>query len=133
MGCNWAFKSPSYFLPVPKRGEALPEVKQAVKELVLSHIDNPEDCVWSRMLAPKDLQHLFHFPEGNLDHTMLIGGQPFANRQFSADSENSFYAFGRQPHTYYCGAGAYPCGSIAGTPGYMCAQQLIRQAEPREN
>ena len=116
-----------------KRGEALPEVKQAVKELVLSHIDNPEDCVWSRMLAPKDLQHLFHFPEGNLDHTMLIGGQTFANRQFSADPENNFYAFGRQPHTYYCGAGAYPCGSIAGTPGYMCAQQLIRQAEPREN
>jgi len=24
------------------------------------------------------------------------------------------------------GAGAYPCGSIAGTPGYMCARQLMR-------
>jgi len=22
--------------------------------------------------------------------------------------------------------GAYPCGSIAGTPGYMCARQLMR-------
>jgi hypothetical protein len=29
-----------------------------------------------------------------------------------------------------CGAGAYPCGSIAGTPGYMCAEQISRMSQP---
>jgi phytoene dehydrogenase-like protein len=109
-----------------RRGEALPEVEAAVKAQVLARVANPEACVWSRLLSPKDLQHLFHFPGGNLDHTMLVGGQTFFDRQFSADPETRFYAFGRWPNVSYCGAGAYPCGSIAGTPGYMCAQQLIR-------
>jgi phytoene dehydrogenase-like protein len=109
------------------RGDALPGVEAAVKAQVLAHVANPQDCVWSRLLAPRDLQHLFLFPGGNLDHTMLVGGQTFADRQFSADAETRFYAFGRLPNVSYCGAGSYPCGSIAGTPGYMCAQQLIRQ------
>jgi phytoene dehydrogenase-like protein len=107
-------------------GDALPEVQAAVKSQVLARIANPQACVWSRLLAPKDLQHLFLFPGGNLDHTMLVGGQTFFDRQFSADPATRFYAFGDAPNVSYCGAGAYPCGSIAGTPGYMCAQQLIR-------
>ena len=110
-----------------QQGEALPEVEAAVKAQVFAHIANPEDCVWSRMLAPKDLQRLFLFPGGNLDHTMLVGGQTFFERQFAADPERHFYQFGRWPNLAYCGAGAYPCGSIAGTPGYMCAQQLVRE------
>jgi len=110
------------------RGDALPQVEAAVKALVLDHIENPEDCVWSRLLAPRDLQHLFLFPGGNLDHTMLVGGQTFFDRQFSADPRSEFYRFGRKPNVWYCGAGAYPCGSIAGTPGYMCARQLVRAA-----
>lgn len=110
------------------RGKSLPGVESAVRAQVLEHVANPQDCVWSRLLSPKDLQHLFLFPGGNLDHTMLVGGQTFADRQFSADSETRFYAFGRLPNVSYCGAGSYPCGSIAGTPGYMCARQLIRQA-----
>ncbi len=108
-------------------GEALPEVEAAVKAQVFTHVANPEDCVWSRMLAPKDLQQLFLFPGGNLDHTMLVGGQTFFDRQFAADPERHFYQFGRWANLAYCGAGAYPCGSIAGTPGYMCAQQLVRE------
>ena len=58
---------------------------------------------------------------------MLVGGQTFFERQFAADPASHFYRFGRWPNLTYCGAGAYPCGSIAGTPGYMCAQQLIRE------
>jgi phytoene dehydrogenase-like protein len=111
-----------------QRGDALPEVEAAVKQQVLAHVANPEACVWSRLLSPKDLQHLFLFPGGNLDHTMLVGGQTFFDRQFSADPATRFYAFGGLPNVSYCGAGAYPCGSIAGTPGYMCAQQMARQA-----
>ncbi len=110
-----------------QQGEALPEVVEAVKAQLFRHLKNPEDLVWSRLLTPRDLQRLFLFPEGNIDHTELVGGQTFADRQFSADPTRHFYQFGPWPGLSYCGAGAYPCGSIAGTPGYMCAQQLIRQ------
>ena len=113
-------------------GEALPDVAAAVREQVLTHIGNPEDCVWSKLLTPKDLQQLFLFPGGNIDHTMLVGGQTFADRQFAADPTRHFFQLGRWANLAYCGAGAYPCGSIAGTPGYMCAHQLARQlAEAR--
>ena len=110
-----------------QRGEAMPEVEAAVKAKLFAYIANPEDCVWSRLLLPRDLQQLFHFPGGNLDHTMLVGGQTFFERQYSTDPEQHFYQFGKWDNLAYCGAGAYPCGSIAGTPGYMCAQQLLRQ------
>lgn len=53
-----------------QRGEVLPEVETAVKAQLFPYIANPQDCVWSRLLAPKDLQQLFLFPGGNLDHTM---------------------------------------------------------------
>ena len=113
-------------LALGHEGEVLPEVEAAVKAQVFAHIANPEDCVWSRMLTPRDMQQLFLFPGGNIDHTMLVGGQTFFERQFAADPEQRFYQFGRWANLSYCGAGAYPCGSIAGTPGYMCAQELIR-------
>jgi phytoene dehydrogenase-like protein len=109
-----------------RRGEDLANVESSVKALVLSHVDNPQDCVWSRLLAPRDLQQLFLFPGGNLDHTMLVGGQTFFDRQYSADPQHHFYRFGNLPNVSYCGAGAYPCGSIAGTPGFMCATQVVR-------
>ena len=113
-------------LALGQRGEALAAVESAVKSQLFAHIANPEDCVWSRMLAPKDLQELFLFPGGNLDHTELAPGQTFCDRQFAADPRNSFYQFGRWENVAYCGAGSYPCGSIAGTPGYMCARQLMK-------
>jgi phytoene dehydrogenase-like protein len=114
-------------LALDQKGEALPEVVEAVKVQLFRHLKNPQDCVWSRMLTPKDLQQLFLFPGGNIDHTMLVGGQTFADRQFAQDPAGHFYRFGAWSNLAYCGAGAYPCGSIAGTPGYMCAQQLIRE------
>ena len=112
-------------LALGRRGEALEDVKARVTAQVLAHIGNPDDCVSSRLLAPTDLQELFLFPGGNLDHTELARGQTFFDRQFAADPGRRFYQFGPWPNLAYCGAGAYPCGSIAGTPGYMCARQLI--------
>jgi phytoene dehydrogenase-like protein len=112
-------------LALNREGAVLPEVAEAVKEQLFRHLANPEDCVWSRLLTPRDLQELFLFPGGNLDHTMLVGGQTFFDRQFAADPARDFYRFGAWPNVAYCGAGAYPCGSIAGTPGYMCARQLL--------
>ncbi len=113
-------------LALNRQGEALTEVADAVKAQVFAHIANPEDCVWSRLLTPRDLQRLFLFPGGNLDHAMLVGGQTFFERQYGSDPVTQFYRFGRWPNLAYCGAGAYPCGSVAGTPGYMCAQELLR-------
>jgi phytoene dehydrogenase-like protein len=108
-------------------GAALPEIEEEAKRKVLAFVNNPEDCIWSRMLTPKDLQELFLFPGGNLDHTMLTGGQTFFDRNYSSDAENNFYRFGGLENVYLCGSGVYPCGSVTGTPGYMCSQQLMRQ------
>jgi phytoene dehydrogenase-like protein len=108
-----------------KQGNELPEVERYVKETMLAKIANPEDLAWSMMLTPADLKERFLFPEGNVDHTMLTGEQSFSNRHFSPNPEESFYQFGANENVYYCGAGGYPCGSIAGTTGYMCAQQIL--------
>ena len=107
-------------------GDSLAHVELEARQKVLSYIDNPEDCVWTRLLTPKDLQELFHFPGGNLDHTMLTGGQTFFDRNYSDDAESNFYRFGELDDVYMCGSGTYPCGSVAGTPGYMCSQQVLR-------
>ena len=39
---------------------------------------------------------------------------------------HSFYKYYDFDNVYYCGARSFPCGSVAGTPGYMCAKQLIK-------
>jgi phytoene dehydrogenase-like protein len=114
-------------LGLGRAGDELDDVKTRVTDQVLAHVANPEDCAWSRLLTPKDLQELFLFPGGNLDHTELTGGQQFADRQFAADPAQEFYRFGGWSNLTYCGAGSYPCGSIAGTPGYMAATQLNRR------
>ena len=57
---------------------------------------------------------------------MLVGGQTFHERGYAADPACGFYRFGGFDNIHVCGAATYPCGSVAGTPGYMCAQQLLR-------
>jgi len=106
-------------------GADLPEIEERAKSKVLEFVSNPQDCVWSRLLTPKDLQELFHFPGGNLDHTMLTGGQTFFDRNYSSEPSKSFYQFGGLENVYVCGSATYPCGSVAGTPGYMCSKQLL--------
>lgn len=114
-------------LALGERGDALPEVEEAVRETVLAKIDNREDCAWSRLLTPRDLQQLFHFPGGNLDHTMLVGGQTYFDRNYADDPACDFYRFADLENVFLCGSGTYPCGSVTGTPGYMCSQQLLRR------
>ena len=114
-------------LSLGESGAALPEVEAEIRQMILAHIENPQDCVWTRMLTPRDLQQLFHFPGGNLDHTMLVGGQTFFDRTYADDPATDFYRFGNLDNVYLCGSGTYPCGSVAGTPGYMCSQQLLRR------
>lgn len=115
-------------LSLGSTGEALTHVEHQVRDTLFDYIENPEDCVWTRLLMPRDLQQLFLFPEGNLDHTMLTGGQTYFDRTYSDDPGASFYRFGSIDNAYLCGSGTFPCGSVTGTPGYMCSQQLLRDA-----
>lgn len=107
-------------------GDSLPEVEQEVRTTVLEYMHNPEDCAWSRLLTPKDMQNLFLFPGGNIDHTVLVGGQTYFDRTFSDRPDTGFYRFGGYENVHICGSGTYPCGSVTGTPGYMCSRQLLR-------
>ncbi len=116
-------------LSLGENGAVLADVEAEIREKVLAQIDNAEDCVWTRLLTPRDLQQLFHFPGGNLDHTMLVGGQTFFDRNYAADPAADFYRFGELDNVYLCGSGTYPCGSVTGTPGYMCSQQLLRRLD----
>ncbi|MBX9878016.1 MAG: NAD(P)/FAD-dependent oxidoreductase [Candidatus Obscuribacterales bacterium] len=114
-------------LAIAKTGIELPEVKQQVEDIVLSKILNREDLIGSLLFTPKDIRDNFFMPQGNIDHIELCDGQNFFARTFSANPSKRFYQFGRHENVYYCGAGAYPCGSVAGTVGYMCAQEIIRR------
>lgn len=113
-------------LGLTESGESLKQVELQVKTKILELIDNPEDCVWTRLLTPRDLQTLFLFPGGNLDHTMLTGGQTFFDRTFSDQPEKNFYQFGSRKNIHICGSATYPCGSVTGTAGYMCSQTILR-------
>ena len=112
-------------LSFDKSANEIEDVKNQIISRVISHIKNPEDLVFSKFLTPKDLNETFYFPEGNIDHITLDGNQNFDKRSFSSKT-NSFYKYYDFENIYYCGAGSFPCGSVAGTPGYMCAKQLIK-------
>jgi phytoene dehydrogenase-like protein len=109
-----------------KKGAELPEVKQHVIDVIRSRVENPEALFYSALLTPLDLRETFFFPEGNIDHQEMRSGQTFESRGFSSDPQKQYYRLGAHEDVYYCGAGSYPCGSVAGTPGYMAAIQYLR-------
>jgi phytoene dehydrogenase-like protein len=113
-------------LALGQTGARLAAVEAEVKALILSLVANPGDCVWSRLLTPRDLQQTFGFPGGNIEHTMLVGGQCYHDRNYANDPTTRFYRFGQFEHASICGSSTYPCGSVAGTPAYMCARELLR-------
>ena len=111
-----------------KKALSLDQVKEKIISTVIPHIENPEDLVFSKFLTPMDLNETFLFPKGNIDHTTLTGNQNFEKRTFSNKKDN-FYSYYGYENIFYCGAGSFPCGSVAGTPGYMCSKQLIRRVK----
>jgi phytoene dehydrogenase-like protein len=130
MGLNEPYERIAVFfknLALGKTGDQSAEVEAEVKEIILSHVANPEDCVWSRLLTPRDLQQTFGFPGGNIEHTMLVEGQSYFDRQYAADASRRFYQFGKYENVSICGSSTYPCGSVAGNPGYMCVSELLRR------
>lgn len=114
-------------LGLGQTGEQLQHVEASVKGVILGYIANPEDCVWSRLLTPRDLQQTFGFPGGNIEHTMLADGQAYDRRTYSCDPNRRFYQFGAFENASICGSSTYPCGSVAGTPAYMCVKELLRK------
>ncbi|MGI9222762.1 MAG: phytoene desaturase family protein [Woeseiaceae bacterium] len=116
-------------LALGQSGEQLADVEEHVKAVILEYIENPEDCAWSRLLTPRDLQQTFGFPGGNIEHTMLVEGQSYFDRQYASDAHRRFYQFGEFENVSICGSSTYPCGSVAGTPGYMCVTEWLRQLE----
>jgi len=110
-------------------GEELAAVEAEVRKTILSYVANPDDCVWSRLLTPRDLQQIFGFPGGNIEHTMLVSGQCYFDRQYAGNPNRRFYQFGAFENASICGSSTYPCGSVAGTPGYMCAGELLRHCD----
>lgn len=107
-----------------KTGNELKNVHEKIKQKVFQYISNPSDCVESIFLTPKDMKNEFYFPGGNIDHVMLTQGQNFDSRNYMFSGKNNFYNIGDFEDIFYCGAGSYPCGSVAGTPGYMCYKQI---------
>lgn len=105
-------------------------IRQTVTETLLSKIANPEALAWTRLLTPKDLTREFFFPRGNIEHAMICEGQTFFSRTYSAEPDKAFYRFGTHQNAWYCGAGSFPDGSVAGTNGYMCAQEILRSLKP---
>jgi len=119
-------------LAFAKRGDELPAVQRIIEGKILGFIENAQDLIGSVLLTPKDLQLRFDFPEGNIDHIELCHGQTFFTRNWSSDPAARFYQFGDNERIMYCAAGSYPCGSIAGTPGYMCASQISKMQRPAQ-
>lgn len=109
-----------------RRGEELTSVRKAIEKLINSYISNKEDLIGSVLITPKDIQQNFFISQGHIDHVEMCQGQTFFDRNYSPSPYQSFYQFGEDPRIFYCGSGAYPTGSVSGTAGYMCAQQVIR-------
>ncbi len=112
-------------LSYDKKADDLDRIKDEIINTVLPYIENANDLVYSKFLTPKDLNKTFFFPKGNIDHITLTGKQNYNKRTFSKNP-NNFYSYYDLKDVYYCGAGSFPCGSVAGTAGYMCSKQLIR-------
>ena len=112
-------------LSYDKKADSIDNIKEKIISTVLPYIKNSEDLVFSKFLTPKDLNETFSFPMGNIDHSTMSGRQNFDKRTFTS-SRSNFYSYFDYDNIYYCGAGSFPCGSVAGTPGYMCSQQMIK-------
>jgi phytoene dehydrogenase-like protein len=108
-----------------KQSKDLLSAEQNIIEKISKLINNPEDIVGTNFLTPKDLNKTFLFPKGNIDHIALDGSQNFNKRTFSSNPKTKFYNYNNYENIYYGGAGIFPCGSVAGTPGFMSSKQII--------
>ena len=129
MGLNEPYERLAVFfknLGLGPTGAELTAVEQEVKAKILEYVANPEDCVWSRLLTPRDLQETFGFPGGNIEHTMLGHGQSYSDRQLFPAAIDASTSSVITKTCRFVARVTYPCGSVAGTPAYMCVKELLR-------
>ena len=110
-----------------KNASSLSKAKDEIISLLSNHIENIDDLVETIFLTPKDLNEKFYFPQGNIDHMTLTKNQNFNKRTFSINPDSNFYQYFNHENIYYCGAASFPCGSVAGTPGYICSKQIVEK------
>jgi phytoene dehydrogenase-like protein len=130
LGLDRGYESAMVFfkhLGTSKSGDELSDVRRRVEDEILGRtLNGREALIHSRLLSPADMSRLFHFPKGNIDHVMITTDQTFDKRAYGYPSPRRAYQLWDIENVSYCGAGAYPCGSVAGTAGYMCATELLR-------
>ena len=110
-----------------KNSDDLIYAEQNIIEKISKLISNPEDLVGTKFITPKDLNEVFFFPKGNIDHLAMDGSQNFEKRTFSSDPINNFYNYSNYENIFCGGAGTFPCGSVSGTAGYMSSKQIIKK------
>ena len=110
-----------------KNSDDLIYAEQNIIEKISKLISNPEDLVGTKFITPKDLNEVFFFPKGNIDHLAMDGSQNFDKRTFSSDPINNFYNYCNYENIFCGGAGTFPCGSVSGTAGYMSSKQIIKK------
>ena len=110
-----------------KNASSLSNAKDEIISLLSNYIENIDDIIETIFLTPKELKDKFYFPKGNIDHMTLTNNQNFNKRTFSNNPQSNFYQYFNYEDLYYCGAGSFPCGSVAGTPGYMCSKQIVKK------
>ena len=110
-----------------KNASSLSKAKDEIISLLSNYIENIDDLVETIFLSPKDLNEKFYFPQGNIDHMTLTKNQNFNKRTFSSNPDSNFYQYFNHENIYYCGAASFPCGSVAGTPGYICSKKIIEK------
>ena len=66
---------------------------------------------------------------GNIEHTMLVEGRSYFVGYYSYNAKRRFYQFGEFEYVSSGGSRTYPCGSVSGTPDYMCVSELRQENE----
>lgn len=136
MGGEDRFESLTLFVKdmgLTRPGEEMPEtVRLKIAEQLFRRIENRE-LVWSRLLSPVDVRDTYGFHGGNYDGLELCDGQQYEQRTFcnwkaeaAEKYRKRFYMFGSDDRFSFCGAAAWPCGSVAGTAGWLCAEEYLR-------
>ena len=78
----------------------------------------------SRHLIPIELKQ--EWSSADRMARVVVEGQSYFDRQYADDANRRRYQFGEFENVSICGSSTYHCGSVAGTPGYICASELLR-------
>ncbi|HWP56570.1 MAG TPA: NAD(P)/FAD-dependent oxidoreductase [Candidatus Acidoferrales bacterium] len=105
-------------------GEKRAELMKLVIENVAEHAPNFKGAILdSQVLTPRDLEETYGLPGGHYHHAEMALDQLLFMRPLAR------WAKYRTPleGLYLCGAGTHPGGGVTGIPGYLAAQEIIKE------